>query len=191
MGAAMILAFDQAPSAIGFAYAEPGGIPQRGTHHPPNYGENTARLGKHVREWSMQLMRSTGAQRVYFEQVLVRRQGLHMPTLIKQMKVVCAIETAAEMLGLEDDAFEVDIADWRREFYAGSRPNKGADADSSTWKELALKECLRRNWLVDDHNAAEACGLWFYGCLHSDPALRLKHRADVRRAELKRERAAA
>jgi hypothetical protein len=142
------------------------------------------------------VLRSVGAERVYFEQVLVRSHGLHMPTLFKQMKVVCAIETAAEMLGLQDHCFEVDIADWRREFYLGARPTKTPDAESQTWKDMALAECLRRNWLVDDHNAGEACGIWFFGCLHSDPNLKHQHKIEVRRAqsrrdEVRRERRAA
>lgn len=186
-----ILGLDQAPTCIGYAYGEPGGVPTRGVYRPPNYGENTARLGKNVREWAVTLMKSIGCTHVYFEQILVRRHGLHLPTLHKQFKVAGAIETAAEMLGLEDDCYEVDIGDWRREFYAGSRPTKGQDAESPTWKDLALKECLRRNWLVDDHNAAEACGIWFYGCLHSDPNLRRQHKAEVRHVQLKREREAA
>lgn len=187
----MICGFDQAPSCIGWAYGLPGAVPSRGIHSPPNYGENTARLGKHAREWVLQFLKSVGATAVYFEQVIVRRHGLHMPTLHKQMKVVGAIETAADMLGLEDETFEVDISDWRREFYAGRRPTKVEDHEANPWKEMALKECLRRNWLVEDHNAAEACGIWFYGCLHQDPAFRREHKIAVRRAELERTKAAA
>lgn len=181
----LILALDQAPSNIGFAYGEPGSAPVRGVHRCNDYGDNTARLGRHVREWLMTLAKSVGTERIYFEQTLVRKHGLHMPTLHKQFKVVGAIETAAEMLGLEDEVFEIDIGDWRREFYAGRRPPKGAESQSAVWKELAVQECLRRNWLVEDHHAAEACGIWFYGCIHSDRRFRAQHKVTARRAELK------
>lgn len=187
----MVTGFDQAAKLIGFAYGEPGGIPTRGVQLLPDYGENTARLGKYVREWVINLGKSIGVERGYFEQVLVRKHGFHMPTYRKQIRVADSIEIAFELLGLEDEVHEVDVADWRREFYAGARPTKGQDSESTAWKDMALKECLRRNWLVDDHNAAEACGIWFYGCLHSDADLRRQHKVDVRRAQLRREREAA
>ncbi len=182
----MILAFDQAPRFIGFAYGEPGATPVRGIHENPDYGENTARLGKHVREWALTLIKSTGASRIYFEQILVRKTGLHLPTLHKQFKVAGAIETAAEMAGLADDCFEVDIADWRREFYAGNRPGKNVDSLSTAWKDLAKLECMRRGWLVDDHNVAEACGIWVFGCMHTDKRVKSQERVAARRRELNR-----
>lgn len=179
----LILGLDQAPSNIGFAYGEPGGVPVWGCHRCNDYGDNTARLGKHVREWLITLGKSIGVERIYFEQTIVRKHGLHMPTLHKQFKVVGAIETAAEMLGLEDEVFEVDIGDWRREFYAGRRPPKNAESQSAVWKELATQECARRNWLVEDHHAAEACGIWFYGCCHADRRFAAGNRITKRRQE--------
>lgn len=181
----IILGCDEAPRNIGYCYGEPGALPTWGCHENPDYGDNTARLGRHVREWLVTLGKLIGVERIYFEQILVRKFGLYMPTLHKQFKVVGAIETAAEMLGLEDDCFEVDIGDWRREFYRGRRPPKGADSQSAVWKEIAVQECLARNWLVEDHHAAEACGIWFYGCVHSDRRFRAQHKVTTRRAELK------
>lgn len=181
----LILGLDQAPSNIGFAYGEPGAVPVWGVHRCNDYGDNTARLGKHVREWVMTLGKSIGAERIYYEQTLVRKFGFSMPTYRKQTKVADAIETAADMLGLLDDVFEVDIGDWRREFYAGKRPPKNADSQSAVWKEIAVQECLARNWLVEDHHAAEACGIWYYGCVHSDKRFRVQHKVTMRRAELK------
>lgn len=179
----IVVAFDQAPNRIGFAYGEPGGKPVFGCHENPSYGDNTARLGKYVREWAVQFLKSIGAERVFFEQILVRKFGLHMPTLHRQFKVVGAIETAAEFCGLQDDCFEVMIADWRTEFYAGLRPPKNSDSQSDAWKALAIKECARRGWWTDDHNAAEACGIWDYGCKCSDKIYRARSRVGKRRAQ--------
>ncbi len=181
----VVLAFDQAPKCIGFAYGEPGGVPVRGLHENPDYGENTARLGKHVREWALQLIKSTGAERIYFEQIIVRKHGLYLPTLHKQFKVASAIETAAEMAGILDAIFEVDIADWRKAFYGGNRPGKNAE-QSAAWKEMAMVECAARNWLVDDHNVAEACGIWVFGCMHTDKRVKSQERVAARRRELNR-----
>jgi len=187
----IIVAFDQAVKGTGFAYGSPGTIPSRGWQEFPDYGDNTARLGKYVRDWSIQFMKSVGGERVYFEQVIVRKFGLHMPTLFKQMTVSCTIEIAAEMIGLQDDCYQVLISDWRTEFYAGLRPPKNSDSESAVWKDMALKECARRNWFTDNHNAAEACGIWDYGCKVSDKAYRLRSRVGKRRQQSEHDAARA
>jgi len=179
----LIVGFDQAPSGIGYAYGEPGSRPTFGWHENPDYGDNTARLGKSVREWVLAFCKSVGAEQVFFEQIIVRKFGLHMPTLFKQMTVSCTIEIAAEMIGLQDDCYQVLISDWRTEFYAGLRPPKNSDSESAVWKDMALKECARRNWFTDNHNAAEACGIWDYGCKVSDKAYRLRSRVGKRRQQ--------
>ena len=179
----IILGLDQAPRGIGFAYGEPGAVPVRGWHELPDYGNNTARLRRAVREWTSQIIKSTGAERIYFEQILIRTVRIHMPTMHRQFAVVGGIETAAEMLGLEDFCFEVMIADWRREFHHGARPQHGKDDQSEAWKALALKECAARNWWTEDHNVAEACGIWAFGCLCEDPIHRARSRLAKRRAQ--------
>ena len=179
----IVLGLDQAPRGIGWAYGEPGSVPQRGWRENPDYGDNTARLRRDVREWLVTFAKSTGANAIFFEQVLVRKHGLHMPTLHKQFAVVGGIETAAEMLGLEDHCCEVMIADWRAEFHHGTRPQKGDGGESSAWKTLAIKECARRGWWTDDHNAAEACGIWDFGCKCSDKVYKARARVGKRRAQ--------
>lgn len=179
----IIAGFDQAVVGIGWAYGAPGSIPVRGWQELPDYGSNTARLGKYVREWAIQFLKSTGAERVFFEQVIVRKFGLHMPTLQKQLKVASAIETAAEMIGLEDHAYEVMIADWRTEFHHGLRPQKGKGDESDAWKMMAVKECAARGWWTENHNIAEACGIWDYGCKCEDNIYRQRAKRAKRRAE--------
>jgi hypothetical protein len=182
----VIGAFDQAPIGIGFAYGEPGGRPVFGYHVNPDYGDNTARLRKHVREWALNLMRSAGITSVWCEQIIVRTQGLDTNVLDRQYAVRGGIETAAEMLRLEDDCYEALIADWRREFYSGARPTR-----DETWKDLALVECARRGWLTDNHNIAEALGIWHFGCICTDRRYRANAGITKRRAQLNRERAAS
>lgn len=179
----IILGLDQAPVGIGFAYGEPGGRPTFGYKECQNYGDNTARLRRHVREWLVTLAKSAGVGRIYFEQILVRKHGLHMPTLHKQFAVVGGIETAAEQVGLEDECYEVMIADWRTEFYSGGRPAKSADSLSDGWKAMASPECARRGWLTDNHNIAEALGIWHFGCVCSDKVYRVRAGLHKRRAQ--------
>ena len=179
----IVVGFDQAVKGIGWAWGEPGSVPSRGWQELPDYASNTARLGKYVREWTITFLKSIGAERVYFEQVIKRNIGFHMPTLQKQLKVQGMIETAAEMVGLEDDAYEVMIADWRTQFHHGMRPPKNSDSESDAWKMMALKECAARGWWTDDHNVAEACGIWDYGCKCADKIYRARAKVTRRRAE--------
>lgn len=182
----IVIAFDQAPNNIGFAFGEVGGVPSRGVKRNPGYGEATVLLGEHVYDWAVKTIKSSGADRVYFEQIIIRKFGLSVPVLYNQFMVANAIQFAAADCGLKHETYDVDVADWRREFYRGSRPTKTKDSESDQWKEMALLECARRNWLVDDHNAAEACGIWFYGCCHTDRRLLNAHKVEARRDELKR-----
>ena len=189
----VIVGLDQAPKGIGFAYGEPGSVPSRGYHENPDYGDNTSRLTLHVYEWALQFIKSTGAERVYFEQVIVRTHGLHLPTLYKQFGCVAGIELAAAQMGIADDAWQVNIAEWRTFFYSGARPPKGANSETAVWKDMALRQCLEEGWMIADlnHNVAEACGIWMFGCACSDKKFKVARSVKNRRIELRRERAEA
>lgn len=179
----IIVGMDQAPRGIGFAHGPPGSVPVRGWAELPDYGDNTARLSGCVFDWATAFLKSVGAEAVYFEQILVRKFGLHMPTLYKQFAVVAGIEFAARQLGLHDYCYQVMVADWRTEFYAGARPSKNCDELSTAWKDMAVAECARRNWYTDNHNIAEACGLWDYGCKCADKVYRHRARVSKRRQQ--------
>jgi hypothetical protein len=205
----IILGLDQAPIGIGFAYGEPGSVPTRGYHENPNYGDNTGRLSAHVYDWVKTFAKSIGAERAYFEQIVVRKPkkfekngrmidkwALDINILHRQFAVVAGIELGLNHIGLADGAYEVDIADWRREFYAGSRPTRGQGSESEAWKVMSLRECLRRGWLITEelngkpnHNVAEACAIWFYGCCHADRRFRVAAGIDKRRQQMKADEA--
>ena len=192
-------AFDQAPVGIGFAFGEPGSTPTFGYHENPNYGDNSARLAVHVFDWATNHIRSAGIESVWCEQIIVPQSlagparhprpkhhaRLDANVLDRQYATRSAIQLAAARLGLVDECYEALIADWRREFYAGKRPVKG-----QTWKELALIECARRNWLTDNHNVAEALGIWHWACFCLDRRYRSNAKIDTRRRQLQHERGA-
>ena len=180
----IIVGFDQAVVGIGWAHGEPGSVPTRGWQELPDYGNNTARLGKYVRQWAIQFLKSIGAERVYFEQITARKHGFDMQVFRKQCKVADAIETSAEMIGLEDHAYEVMIGDWRREFHHGISPQKHPVLSATElWKDMAIKECAARNWWTENHNIAEACGIWDFGCKCEDTVYRSRAKRAKRRAE--------
>lgn len=183
----IIGAFDQAPVGIGWAVGEPGSTPTFGYHDNPRYGDNTARLAVHVFDWATNHIRSTGIESVWVEQIIHRSHGYEAQVADQQHAVQCAIYIAAAKLGLVDECYEALIADWRREFYHGLRPQKSR---GDTWKDLARVECARRGWLTDNHNVAEALGIWHYACFCRDRRYRNNANIDTRRRQLQKERGA-
>lgn len=179
----IVCGLDQSPRGIGWAVGEPGSVPLRGYVENPNYGDNTARLGVYVFRWAVAFFTEHQVARIFYEQIIARRNGFNAPTFHKQARVVGGIELAAAELGMADHAYEVLIADWRREFHHGLSPAKGRGDESEAWKALALKECAARNWWTEDHNVAEACGIWDFGCKCEDPTYRARARLLKRRAE--------
>lgn len=185
----IICGLDQAPIGIGFAYGEPGSKPAFGWHENSDFGNATALLREEVWLWSVRFCKSIGAERIIHEQIIVRKFGLDTNVLAKQYAVVGGIEQAAIDLGLKHEVWEANIANWRTDFYAGLRPPKNCDSESAIWKDMALKECARRNWFTDNHNAAEACGIWDWACKRTDKAYRLRSRVDKRRQQSERDAA--
>ena len=180
----MLVAFDQAPSSIGFAYGEPGALQKADVFKPGSYGKNEALLGIEVYNWALELLKPLRAHSIYVEQIIQRQEGFQSHTFDQQAMVRSVIQIAAVHAGVDaTNIYEIMIADWRREFYGDRRP--AGNVKSKVWKDLARVECARRGWLVEDHNAAEACGLWFFASLRADPRLRANHKIQQRRAELK------
>lgn len=180
----IVAGLDQSPRGIGFAVGSPGSVPLRGYRENPDFGDNTARLGIDVYRWAQGFIREHQVERIYYEQILLRKHGsFDAHVFHKQARVVGGIELAAAEAGLADDAYEVMVADWRREFHHGMQPQRGKGDLSAAWKALALKECAARGWWTEDHNIAEACGVWFFGCLCEDPVFRARSRLAKRRAQ--------
>lgn len=183
-----VAGFDEAPSGIGWAKGSPGSAPERGYKELPWFGNNNLRLGRYVRDWTLGFIKANGIRNIYLENIIaratrVRKNGRWQPNydhniFLKQATVLTAIVTAADLAGLDLDegCYVVDVNDWREEFYAGARPTKGMGPASDTWKEMAVAECARRGWYIVEtlhgaanHNVAEACAIWDYGCKHVDP----------------------
>lgn len=196
----IVCGFDSAPVGIGWAYGEPGSVPTRGYRPNPNFGDNTARLGWDIFEWSRIFLKTIGADSVFIEEIIVRKHGFQMHVHEKQMTVKLAIEFACATIGLQDFVRVVDVADWRNEFYAGARAPRatkqqreaGIRVETDAWKQMAITECARRGWFISEimdrkinHNIAEACGIWHYGCCFVDKRFRIKARGDRSRQQMK------
>lgn len=195
----LVLGLDQAPRGIGWAYGEPGSVPKRGYQPLSDWGNNDADLEEEAEKWLVALCKSAGIERIYFEQVIVRKVGLDINILYRQFAVVYAVVTASRIVGLKYETFQVNIADWRTSFYHGRRAPKSKQSgdESIAWKDMAMTECLRRGWLIEEpkpdapkrlqvaHNIAEACGIWDHGCKLTDKAYYTRSRIDARREQTK------
>ena len=181
----IVLGLDQAPRGIGWAYGEPGSVPARGWRENPDYDDNEELLLDDITDWLVTFVRAHKIERIYYEQIIVRTTRVNTKTTYKQFAVWSAIMCAARELGMPRHHCRITfISDWRAEFHHGMRPQRGHDgSESDAWKAMAVKECARRGWWTDDHNAAEACGIWDYGCKCEDKVYRARSKVATRRAE--------
>lgn len=178
------LGLDQAPRGIGFAYGEPGAVPKFGWRENPDYGDSEERLLDNVSDWLAQFIKSSGAERIFYEQIIIRTDRVNTITAYKQFVIWAAIMVAAKALNLpREHCSMVLISDWRKEFHHGMRPQRGSGAESAAWKDMAIKECARRDIYTTNHNAAEAVGIWDFGCKCEDRTYRARSKVMKRRAE--------
>jgi len=194
----IICGLDQAPSGTGFCYGDGSGPPTWGYREFSHYGDNEGALVRHVYDWFKTFAKSAAIETVYTEQVTVSRgkgrgqqfDNLNMPVLFKQIAVIVAIGFAAHDLGIEH--YEATISAWRKHF------NRHAGGGGDHQKQLAVRRCADRGWLIDpkDHHTAEACGIWDYAMCQEDPVYRhrtaaLRRRLDTGMDDMLREERSA
>lgn len=188
----IVAGFDQAPRAIAFCVGEPGASnPRYGIRENPDFGDNTGLLFVEIKKyWKPQIL-FWKPRLVFVEQVLVRKFGFDVNVFTKQVIVQTALEVACAELkaeGLLDvECYVAMIGDWRTAFHAGARPPKNAASQTDVWKDLARVECARRGWLIEDHNIAEACGIWDYGCEKADKVYRMRRERERQKIIMKRD----
>lgn len=134
-----------------------------------------------------------GVSHVYFEQPLIPQHQVTMGSL-RQFMYVAGVQLATALL-LNRSAEQVPIQAWRKGFTGfGAAPAHDIEAGRKLdtgpvrrkwWKEQAVKACLARGWLVDDHNAAEAIGIAEFGLCCLAPSYRMRTGPLFRRAEMK------
>lgn len=184
----MVLSLDQAPRHSGFCYGESkhGVVPTWGVKHFDSYGENEIPLMRDYRRWLVTLCEEIRPAVIYCEQIIINAQHINLPVTYQQFAVVAAICATCEFVGC--DLYQVDIATWRKRALGKNNKPKWAPTNEDGWlKEAAKFACAQRNWLIDDHNAAEAALIWDYGCAHCDTAYRAATKPHIERVLLERE----
>ena len=79
------------------------------------------------------------------------------------------VEIRARQIGVK--CKEVMSSSWRKNFIGvGQGPRGLSRTKRQTWlKRRALQECRIRNWPVENHNEAEACGILNFWLCHDFP----------------------
>lgn len=186
----IVLGLDQAPRHTGFCHGEAkfGVTPKWGVKDFESYGENEIPLIRDYRRWLLTLCEFVQPDVIYCEQIIINQRHINLPVTYQQFAVVAAISSIAEHLDIE--VYQVDIATWRKRALGKCNKPKWAPTGEDDWlKSAAKKACLDRNWLIENHNAAEAALIWDYGCSHCDPAYRAETKHTIERVLYERENA--
>lgn len=184
----MVLALDQAPRTTGYCHGESvhGVTPVWGVKQFESYAENEILLVRAYRTWLLTLCELVEPKVIYCEQIIIDMQHVNLPVTYQQFAVVGAIIGVCEHLGI--DLYQVDIAKWRkRALGKNNKPKWAVDGQDNWLKEAAKLACAERNWLIDDHNAAEAALIFDYGCAHCDTTYRAATQPHIERVLFERE----
>jgi hypothetical protein len=180
----MILGLDQSANC-GFALGLPGSTPRWGVFYVPNYGEHEGRTFWAVEKWLVDFIKTEGITHVFWEAVYIpeqRRGDTRFLNLHSTYKLIC-YANAVQAACVDEDR-GVNIYDacvkpnvWRKHFLGSGGLRREAA------KIAAVKQCANRGWYVDSQDAAEAVGIWDYGCTVVDKEYRWNARISARRRE--------
>lgn len=167
-----VLGLDQSMRATGWAHlCEGDPQPTYGVNESPSWGDNE---GCHLWRWGKWLdhmVNDRGVSHVFFENTFISVPG-YVESLSQCLARYCLIGKILEVAYEHGIAARMaSIADWRRHFTGHKRPPKDikAGARRAWWKKQAIAACQRNRWRVDDHNAAEALGILYFGISTIDP----------------------
>lgn len=157
-----ILALDIATN-LGFAFGEPGSIPESGSIRLAPSGSSNGTIGRGLLRWLTAFITEHAPSMIYYEVPLDPR---HMgpKTTFATARILLGlpflVETVAEARGIFK-LREVGVQDVRG-FFVGQRRPKDK-------KEAVLARCRLLGWKPDDDNAADALAVWAFACAVEAP----------------------
>lgn len=152
----IVAGFDQSPRGTGWCVGDGSGPPERGYQEFGNYGDNEGALMLEVSSWIGAFFTAYRPKAIATEQILFVPDTFDAHVLDNQYAVRNSFSLASAKAGIQH--YQAEITVWRQHFLSLSRAPKGTPKG---WlKDQAMKACLERNWLVDRHDTAEACGIW-------------------------------
>lgn len=182
----IVLAFDQSPEVTGYAVGDPSGPPAFGSLIHSDYGGNEGLLMSQVYDQVTNLAKSFGAECIFWEQIIIYPERLHLPSLAKQFAVKNAIEMAGAR-ALHIDVYEAPISKWRPWFLGTDKTPKGTKDRTAWFKACAERECTEIGLWPGSHHEAEAVGIWHWAQQEIDADFRFKDGPRHRRAASRRD----
>ena len=178
------LALDQSPQATGWAIGHPSDArPKWGTFRQRKWGDDEGERLVEFCDWMTGLIAEHAVTHVFYEHPFIPRHN-NFASIEPQFFLIGIINFVAARHKLP--VAQVAMQSWRSRFLGTTKapPGLKGDAGRKELKQMALKACAIRGWLVEDDNAAEALGILDFGLSTLDR----KHagRTDIlfRRAEL-------
>mgnify|MGYP000949169420 CR=1 FL=1 len=159
-----VLAFDQSPTATGWAIGSPNDQkPRHGVFEMDKWGNNEGDRLVQFHRWMMDKCQTNEVSDVFYEQPFLPGHG-NFHSIEPQFFLIGHINFVARLLKLP--VRQVAMASWRSRFLGTTKapPGLKGDAGRQELKKMALRACSKRGWVVWDDNAAEALGIWDYAC---------------------------
>lgn len=188
-GAIRALGLDPSMTATGWAVGcDDGTRPVWGVHRAPSWGEEE---GPQLARFSDFLNATIDRYRVthcYYEKTYFDRAS-NFASQRSKIMLEAPINEICHRRGVE--VADVPINSWRWNFIGTAKAPKHVRIDEGqrAWfKGQAVAECARREWYLEDHNAAEALAIMVYGLCES-PRYRHRNGPEARRAATRSEAA--
>lgn len=184
----VVLALDQSPTATGWAVGRPLEVkPSYGLFALPPWGDDEGHRICSFEDWLTTKIKSAGVTHLFYE-APVDISFKRFDITIKQGAQIGYIWGTAYRCGKIPVA-EIPVDSWRSRFLGTTKAPPGLKGDNArqALKQMALKACAMRDWLVDDDNIAEALGLLDFA-LSTLSQRHAGHRDPIfRRAELQQD----
>lgn len=185
-----VLALDQSMTSTGWAhYRQDDKMPTWGLHTLPPWGDEEGRYLWEWFEWLGEKARGLAVTHIFLEDT--RFHHKHEETLTQMLASIgligqaCIVAHLLTKRGQPVELLSVQPQQWRKEFLGAM--NRPEAMSKTIWrkmlKEAAVAQCLKRGWLVEKDDEADALGILTYGICTIDTTFRFRQGALFRQAE--------
>ncbi len=182
------MALDQSPTNTGWAIGSPLELkPAYGLFSLPPWGDHEGQRLCSFEDWLTTKIKSSGVTHLFYE-APVDVGFKSFDITIKQGAQIGKIWASAYRCG-DIPVAQIAVDSWRSRFLGTTKAPPGLKGDNArqALKQMALKACALRDWLIDDDNIAEALGLLDFS-LSTLSQRHAGHRDPIfRRAELQQD----
>lgn len=185
-----VLGVDASMTSTGWMhYGQGDKTPTWGLKTLPSWGDNEGQYLWEWFEWLGHLCVEKKVTHLFIEDT--RFSHKHEEKLTNMIASICLIGQAsivAYKLGQRGQQIEfqaVSPIDWRREFLGNMHKPSGIAGPQwrTMLKEAAIDQCLKRGWIVESDDIADAGGIMTFGICTIDDGFRVKQGPLFRRAE--------